>query len=396
MGDKTGIEWTDATWNPTVGCQVVSPGCTNCYAMKVAARLEAISTAHQRDTGGDPGPMVAYQVTTEPSRKGPVWTGKVKVNPFTLQKPLTWKRPRRIFVNSMSDLFHEALSDEAIDQVFAVMALCPQHTFQVLTKRPERMKAYCTSLDTLGRLDAAIMRLRKDNNGLGPLPHLEPGDTWWPLANVWLGVSVEDQKHADARIPLLLQTPAAKRFLSCEPLLGPVNLTRLAVRTPIGRGRLSDDHLDCLIGERTSLDTGCVVGDEEPRIDWVIAGGESGPNARPMHPDWARALRDQCQAAGVPFFFKQWGEWAPVCALDLDAVYDRLYHPAPARDPEATRRPKVPAVVLHADGACRVDIAPDAYQAEKRPMKMFKTGKSMSGCLLDGREWSEFPAEGVA
>jgi protein gp37 len=242
MSDKTAIEWTDATWNPTVGCSVISPGCTHCYAMRMAARLEAMSVAHEAARGGNPGPLAIYRGTTEHSRAGAVWTGEVRLNPAMLDVPLRWRRPRRIFVNSMSDLFHENLPDADIDRVFDTMALASHHTFQVLTKRPDRMRSYIEW--------RAI--------GVGALP------------NVLLGVSVEDQPRADERIPHLRETPAAVRFLSCEPLL-----------------------------ERIDL---------EPwlgGIDWVIAGSESGPRARPCNLDWVRLLRDQCTAANVAFFWKQ-------------------------------------------------------------------------------------------
>ena len=230
MASGTKIEWTEATWNPTVGCSVVSPGCTNCYAMRLAGdRL-----AH----------LPIYKGLTEPSKAGPVWTGEVRINEKALDLPLRWRRPRMVFVNSMSDLFHEGLADAAIDRVFAIMAEASRHTFQVLTKRPERMREH------------ARRRAR-------------------PLPNVWLGVSVEDQARAEERIPILCETPTAIRFLSCEPLLAPLDL---------------------------DLDD----------IDWVIVGGESGPGARPMHLDWARAIRDQCRAAGVAFFLKQMARRAPI------------------------------------------------------------------------------------
>lgn len=299
MGDNSGIEWTDATWNPVVGCSVVSPGCTNCYAMKMAARLEAM--APKPDGRGNHG-LIHYEGTTQHSRAGAVWTGKVALAPDPiLLAPLRWRRPRRIFVNSMGDLFHESVPDEWIDKVFAVMALAPQHTFQVLTKRARRMRAYMTSNERTGdfepmmRIIEAARKIRPDN-----LYNM----TDWPLPNVWLGVSVEDQTRANERIPDLLATPTAVRFVSAEPLLGPINLRRI---------RIAPNHhtiIDALDGY-AMVDT---PGRERERtmLDWVIAGGESGPHARPMHSAWVRSLRDQCATAGVPFFFKQWGEWLPI------------------------------------------------------------------------------------
>ncbi len=247
------IEWTDSTWSPVVGCTHVSPGCDQCYAAKLASgRL-----AH----------LPRYAGLAVDGK----FTGEVRLVPEVLNQPLRWRRPRRVFVNSMSDLFHDAIPDEYIAQVFAMMAACSQHTFQVLTKRHGRLRSL---LSDPGFQDMVIEEWDALVEEHGDRVAGRPGWNWYPLPNVWLGVSVEDQKWADIRIPALLATPAAVRFLSCEPLLGPIDLASY-----IG-GRL---------------------------ISWVIVGGESGPRARPMHPDWARSLRDQCTAAGVPFFFKQAG-----------------------------------------------------------------------------------------
>lgn len=249
MADKTKIEWSDATWNPTKGCDRVSAGCDHCYAMTLAPRLKAMgSPAYQFD--GDPRTSGLGFLAHE-------WAA-------SLDQPLRWKKPRRIFVNSMSDLFHERISDEYIAQVFAVMAAAPRHTFQILTKRHARMRSLLTS--------ARWAELLTDATEWPTGADIDPER---PLDNVWLGVSVEDQKWADIRIRVLLETPTAVRFLSCEPLLGPVDLTVA----------FAQDH----------------------PVDWVIVGGESGAGARPMRSDWARSLRDQCVAAGVPFLFKQWG-----------------------------------------------------------------------------------------
>lgn len=277
MADKTGIEWTDASWNPIVGCSIVSPGCTNCYAMHQAARIERMAAGSGRATH--------YAGTTKGSKAGAVWTGRMALAPDAiLTQPLRWKRPRRIFVNSMGDLFHEDVPDAWIDRVFAVMALAHQHTFQILTKRSARMRAY---------VPAAEQRLGRSPNVriASPTQYLSArriGDhKVWPLPNVWLGVSAEDQRRADERIPDLLATPAAIRFVSAEPLLGPVDLGHMQEYLP------DNVWLTWLDG-----------------LDWIIVGGESGRNARPMHPAWARAIRDQCTAAGTAFFFKQWGAWS--------------------------------------------------------------------------------------
>lgn len=290
MADGTKIEWTDATWNPITGCAVVSPGCTNCYAMKLAGtRLQ-----HHPSRAG----------LTQPSKAGPVWNGKVRFNQDWLDQPLHWKRPRMIFVCAHGDLFAENVHDEWIDKVFAVMALAPQHTFQVLTKRPERMREY--------------LRGRDAENGfpMPPLWHIgmtRDDPSWqdtmdWPLPNVWLGVSVEDQTRADERIPILLDTPAAVRWISAEPLLGPIDiLPYLFIYT-----HEDEVHLDLgvpFLPFRHPATTPA-ADISSPRLDWVVAGGESGQGARPMHPDWVRSLRDQCADAGVAFHFKQWGEFA--------------------------------------------------------------------------------------
>lgn len=220
MSDGSAIEWTEATWNPITGCTKVSPGCDNCYAERLALRLQAMGNPRYRN---------GFEVTLHPDQ---------------LDLPLRWRQPRMIFVNSMSDLFHDLVPDEFIVEVLATMERARWHTFQILTKRPGRM--------------ASFMRRHRPK----------------PLPNVWLGTSVEDQRWARIRIPKLLATPAAVRFLSCEPLLGALNLGAW-------------------------LSPG--------KIHWVIVGGESGPRHRPPLPRWVRSLRDQCREADVPFFFKQWG-----------------------------------------------------------------------------------------
>lgn len=265
VGDTTHIEWTDATWNPVTGCTRVSPGCVNCYIdWAPPFRIEG---RHFTDRDGNRSHAIGA-------------TTGVRLHPDRLDWPLrkrSW-RGKRVFVCSLADLFHDDVPDEYIARVFAVMALTPEVTYQVLTKRPARMRALLTSgafADLLG--DTLGMMLFEQR--------ISDYDVTFPLPNVWLGVTVEDQQRADLRIPILLDTPAAVRWLSCEPLLGPVNLGR-AVGTYYGGDPRED----------------------ESGIDWVVAGGESGPGARPMHPDWARSLRDQCRDAGVPFLFKQWGD----------------------------------------------------------------------------------------
>lgn len=304
MAGKTSIEWTTHNWNPVRGCSRVSEGCRNCYAERVAARFSG---------KGNWGEGLAEWVTRPDGKREARWTGKVVAAPdHVLTQPLRWKAPRTIFVNSTSDLFHEDLPDAVIDRVFAVMALCPQHTFQILTKRPERMRAYVCD-DAIGDIADEASQIWAENRA----PNGEKGylfQHWrgggemdielseWPLPNVWLGTSVEDQASADARIPHLLDTPAAIRFISAEPLLGPVDLQSMD-------GDIWDAARNALTGRWRWA--GGPTRTETSPLDWVICGGESGPGARPMHPDWARSLRDQCAAADVPFFFKQWGAWLP-------------------------------------------------------------------------------------
>ena len=267
MSDHTHIQWTDATWNPITGCSVVSAGCRHCYAMRLAGgRLR-----HHPSRAG----------LTRETSAGPVWTGEVRLNEGWLDQPLRWRNPRRIFVCAHGDLFHPAVPDEWIDRVFAVMALAPQHTFQVLTKRPGRMLDWFRRTPYTRILrQADILRAARPN--LCSVGISDPTRTPWSW--VWLGVSVEDQPTADERIPLLLQTPAAVRFISAEPLLGPVNLRRWTLAEH-GRRHIGAQH----------------------GIRWVIVGGESGPRARPCGVGWVRSIVEQCRAAAVPCFVKQFG-----------------------------------------------------------------------------------------
>ena len=278
MGENSKIEWTDATWNPVTGCSVVSPGCTNCYAM----RLAGTRMKHHPSRAG----------LTVSSKAGPVWNGEVRLNLEWIDEPLRWKRPRRIFACAHGDLFHENVPDDWIDRVFAVMALAPQHTFQVLTKRADRMRAYVNSDRAWANLEHEICRaVTKYGVRTRLFQTVEH-----PLPNVHLGVSAEDQRRADERIPDLLATPAAVRFASVEPLLGPVDLTPWLAR-----------RYESYICGWNQGQPAYTVGALKPRLDWVIVGGESGPGARVWDGfyDAARSLRDQCRAASVAFYMKQ-------------------------------------------------------------------------------------------
>lgn len=293
---KTKIEWADRVWNIVTGCEKVSEGCRYCYAEGFARRF---------------------------------WKDRkftdVQVHPERLRDPLHWRKPSRIFVNSMSDLFHERVYDNEcsfIDEVFAMAAACPQHTFMILTKRSRIMQNYFNHPRRTMYVESALEWLYEGR--IHMMPKLV-----WPLPNVWLGVSVEDQRSAEQRIPDLLETPAKVRFLSCEPLLSPVYLDEIPqVLLSVTSTNRKDSYL---------------VG--KGKLDWVIAGGESGPKARAMHPDWVKSIRDCCVAGDIPFFFKQWGEWA-------QTYYNFLV----------------------------VD----------------KFGKKKASRLLDGMEWNEFPMSEIA
>ncbi len=358
MSDGTKIQWTDATWSVTRGCSRVSDGCKNCYAERMAHRFS-----------GEGGPFAGL---THATAEGPRWTGEVRLVPEALELPLHWRKPRRIFVDSMSDLFHKDVPDEFISKVLAVISLAPRHTFQLLTKRPERMSRLFRS-DCFWDLvdDESSMLLEDEDSPVGP------GRGWnglerrsddarataqcptvdEPLSNLWAGVSVENQHAADERIPLLLETPAAVRWISAEPLLGDVGLFAFL------RGAIRDASL---------AELNCPT---MPGLDWVVAGGESGPSARPVHPDWVRSIRDQCQSAGVPFFFKSWGEWSPIYSCD--------------DDPDARTMPN-----MFSDRRRWINSAGGHGFHGKRVVAVERVGKKRAGRELDGREWSEFPEAG--
>jgi protein gp37 len=360
MGDNSKIEWTDATWNPVTGCTKVSEGCRFCYIERTPPfRIQSrkFKGAHG---SGEPGA-----------------TTGVILHPDRLDQPLRWTRPRRVFVNSLSDLFHEAIPDEFIEEVFGVMAAAHRHVFQILTKRPARMRSWVAGhYRRVAKALATIERVGGDQ--VVELPQIEP------LPNVWLGVSVEDQSAADLRIPKLLETPAAVRFLSCEPLLGPVDLSRYLNATVMisgGREPMSEETMQAFkeMGRAVLRRYG---------IRWVIVGGESGSGARPMHPDWARTLRDQCTSAGVPFFFKQWGGWWPV---------GRLYGDNDEELEEASEAIADAAGLEVIDGREVVElerngIAAHGYQpGDSRTWLMARLGKKTAGRELDGRTWDEMP-----
>jgi protein gp37 len=326
MGRETGISWTDSTWNPIRGCSRVSEGCRNCYAETVANRF------------CKPGSPYDGVVQIGADGKGTgKWNGQIRFVEKHLLDPLRWKNPRKIFVNSMSDLFHENVTDEMRDQIFAVIALCPQHDFQILTKRPLVAWDYWFKVSPQNRLFwiaqaiDAMFPERTDATRAAKARLFEGG----PIPNARHGFSAEDQKTFDGRWDIMGRLAACgfPTFASLEPLLGAIDM---------GTGRLPD---------------------------WVIVGGESGPGARPMHPDWARSLRDQCKAAGVPFFFKQWGEW-----LSL-SDYDPFVH-------------GMKTDTYRHEFAYRTGVKNDA----ELPISCFRVGTKAAGCLLDGVPHHEFPA----
>jgi protein gp37 len=300
----TGISWTQATWNPVTGCDRVSPGCDHCYALRMAARLKAM---------GSP----KYQRDGRPARSGPGFA--VAAHPEVFRLPLRWRAPRRIFVNSMSDLFHAEIDAGVIAAVFATMACTRRHTYQVLTKRPGQARSLLSCPAFRDLVDQAVAQLPEAVHG-----GYDP--TAWPLPNLWLGVSAEDDHWAQVRIPVLLDTPAALRWVSLEPLLGPVDLRPgdwIPAEEHPGRG-------DCARWR--------------PHLDWVVVGGESGPRARPCDPAWVRRLREACQAGGVAFHLKQLGGPAPGAGgAELDGRRWQEYPASgdPPRVASANRRQEI-------------------------------------------------------
>lgn len=339
MADQTKIEWTDATWNPITGCSIVSPGCTNCYAMALAGtRLKN----HDSRKG-----------LTKQVKGKHVWTGEVRFNAQWLDQPLRWSKPRMIFVCAHGDLFAEGVPDEWLDQIFAVMALCPQHTFQVLTKRPERMREYLRGDENASNdeahqphqriLDAAYNIIGSPGRFSPIALHLrslcEASEPPLPLPNVWLGVSVEDQRRADERRHSMAELAAKgwTTWVSYEPALGPVDWR--------GWGFLK----------------------------WLVSGGESGSDARPSHPDWHRGARDFCAVAGVPFLFKQWGEFHPTQIPRSEFAVPRPFH-------------RAGELCANANG--RLEGFP---QDQDNITVMRRVGKRGAGRLLDGIEHNAFP-----
>ncbi|MGE4296814.1 MAG: phage Gp37/Gp68 family protein [Desulfovibrionaceae bacterium] len=276
----TKIEWTDATLNPIIGCTKCSPACDHCYAERMAARLATMPNA----------PKEYREVITDGR-----WNGQVRWVGGVLDKALHWRKPRKVFIGSMTDIFHPAVPFEWVDKIMAVAALTPHITWQVLTKRPERMREYMAD-------GLRGMHIRLATSQYSALCRDRTSPIPFPLHNVWLGTTIWDQDSADKSVPVLLDTPAALRFVSVEPMLGAVDLQdHIGVwgdrRCPCCLGSGQDDYSQC----------GCCEGKGRFGLDWVICGGETGPGARATKSAWAKSLRDQCADAGVPFFFKKMG-----------------------------------------------------------------------------------------
>lgn len=344
MGEQKrgeGINWATTTWNPLRGCARVSAACKSCYAEAVAARFS--------------GPGQPFEGLVHPTTRG--WNGIIKLFPEKLSEPLRWTRPRLIFVNSVSDLF--GAEDDEIAAIFGAMALASTHTFQTLTKRHAQMRAWFDWLhdrapSPSGKIAYCIAQLERYQPGAskGRTP-----PSAWPLANVWLGVTVEDQENANARVPVLLTCKAAVHWVSAEPLLGPIDFTRIEAAPRPDTG--AEISLDALTGDAwTDRGTAMQVNlRAASRLDLVVVGGESGPQARPMHPDWARQIRDACLAAGTRYHFKQFGEYAP--GPD---------HGNPVLN---ARGGAIPSVLVHSPG-------------KHDHVRMLRVGKQQAGRLLDG------------
>lgn len=376
MSTKSNIEWTDATWNPIRGCTPVSPGCKNCYASAIAKRFSFSA-----------GPFEGLVRVNAAGQRTKEWNGNIKFVEKHYLDPLRWKKPRCIFVNSMSDLFHENVTDAVIDKIFAVMFLCPHHTFQILTKRPDRMLSYILSkkhepnttstfrsiaeaLWALTDIDPKLVR----RHGIDPLRVAQDiirGDSanWWPMPNVMLGTSAENQKYFNERIGPIerLHDLKWKTFLSLEPLIGPIDVEYPKSVFPTGAPM-------CCNGQ----ECGCRGMPTEPPMvyaaDWVIVGGESGPDARPMQSRWASDIQRACKHWKIPFFFKQQGMW-------IDAGHEAF-----------GRLPAGKIAHYDSDG---VQLLPGFLKlcdenSDVNTMKM--VGRTRAGKTLYGMTYHEFPA----
>lgn len=376
MSENTKIEWCDHTFNPWEGCQKVGPGCDNCYA----------ETRNARFAGGvaiNWGPSAPRRRTSASN-----WAKPKAWNAAHAEFFAQHGRRQRVFCASLGDWADNAVPIEWLVDMLEMVRLTPNLDWLLLTKR-------------IGIVSQRLQQAHAFILGNWPSIDAQPLSQWltnWlegdcPPANVWLGTTITSQPEADRDITKLLAVPAAKRFLSMEPLLGPVDLDTI-YNTDFGEGQ---PYLHPLIGR---VSDGHGDGCNTPSIDWVIVGGESGPGARPMHPDWSSSLRDQCVAAGVPFLFKQWGEWKPICQME-EAEHDALYKSCVTAKPHEDqgnlddiygRRCTAQTTVLHIDGSTHGITEPMAFGQGTEAMQIFKIGKKAAGRLLDGRIWNEVPA----
>lgn len=350
----TPIEWTHVpgyrgeTWNPIVGCSPDSTGCLNCYAAQLAG-----TRLRER-------PEYAGLVTMRSDGQGgqrAVYNGILRLVPERAEHPLHWREPRAVFVGDMTDIFHAEVPTFALDRLFAVMARTPQHLYLLLTKRPHRMREYLTDPETPERVARAAGNISAEGDRNRDAVANGP----WPLPNVWLGTSAENQAAGERRIPELMCCPVAEGcvlYVSYEPAVGPLNLRRL---------QLGYDVVDALTGYVRDGDTGDIAWSTPGRIGWVVDGGESGHRARPWHPDWFRRVRDDCAATGVPYLHKQHGAWTPE---------------KPERGPRKA--------VVWRDGRAFAPPWPDP-EPDSDPCMMWCVGKKAAGRLLDGRLHNAFP-----
>ena len=332
------------TWNPIIGCSKVSEGCRNCYAEKMAFRIAHIEISGHKELN------YAKVVGIGANRS---WNGETQMVESQLTKPLSWKKPRIVFVCSMGDLFHESIPFEWTDRIFKLMYKAKQHKFIILTKRPKQMIEYFKWVGDRAGCTIYDMAPSKDSNLI-------------------FGVSIEDQKTADQRIPLLLSLPVTNRMISIEPMLGPLDLTPFLPIAPKGEIHHTDQYLE---KEGRSFPQQGEMSEGQRGLSWVICGGESGSAARPMHPDWVRSVRDQCQAAGVPFFFKQWGEWLPAAQNNVN---ENL----------SAKRENI--ISMSAEGDYGPYFKTDYMVDDRNYKTIAKIGRKAAGNLLDGVKHEEY------
>jgi protein gp37 len=373
VADGTGIEYVDSTLPVNAGCEHVSEGCRRCFAATL--------------TGGRLRHLPAYEGLAENGR----FNGQSRLLPERLRLPLRWRNPRRIFVSDMADLFYKRVPDEYIAEVFGMMAAVARHTFLVLTKRHTRLR---TLLSDPGFADQVYENARAYDRGGRLFPSGGRRAGWWPLPNVHVGVSVEDQHWANIRIPVLLDTPAAVRWISAEPLLGPIALSAVVCSACGGRGgatgysRLHGVDMDAVCGHCDGVARGAGL------LDWIVVGGETGAGARPMHPDWVRRLRDEAEDAGVPFFFKQWGDYITARVEDDPAMAGgRAFdNPNGGRSAAIVRSPGPSGTMRNAvTRPMRPGDRTKGLVMLDADTVAVRVGKARAGALLDGREHRELP-----